>query len=122
MSGYVPPGWPALVRPAGAEGWEGTAVSFLLDCSPPDFRGYRVLRNHPLVLARFASRFVSGQSRTAEEGVAEIRTSLAGLADPPVIEAATEAWLEQAARLTRVRRAVDLVEAGLRGRRFTPKL
>jgi len=42
--------------------------------------------------------------------------------DPPVIEAAAEVWLEQAARLARTKRAVGLVEAALRGTEFTPKL
>ena len=81
-----------------------------------------MLRNHPLVLARFAGRFVHGQCRTAEEGVAEIRTSLGDVAAPPVIEAAADAWLEQAARLARVRRAVGLVEAALRGQDFAPEV
>ena len=52
---YVPPGWPSRVRPPGAPDWEVTAVEFLLDCCPSDYRGYPVLRRHPAVLARFAS-------------------------------------------------------------------
>ncbi len=119
---YTPPGWPTQVRPPGAPGWEATAIAFLLDCSPPDFRGYRVLRNHPVVLARFAARYIAGQCRTATEGVAELRTSLADCADPPVIEAATDVWLEQSARLARTQRAVGLVESALRGATFTAKL
>ena len=51
-SAYVPPGWPSQVRPPGASGWEATAIAYLLDCCPPDFRAYRVLRNHPIVLAQ----------------------------------------------------------------------
>ncbi len=120
--GFTPPGWPVEVRPPGSTEWEVTAIAYLLDCSPPDFRAYRVLRNHPVVLARFAARFVDGQCRTAEEGLAEVRTSLSDFADPPVIEAAADAWLEQSARLARTKRAVGLVEAALRGAEFTPKL
>ena len=119
---FTPPGWPAQVRAPGAPDWERTAIAFLLDCSPPDFRAYRVLRNHPVVLARFAAEFVRGQCRSAEEGLAEVRTSLSDRVDPPVIEAAAEVWLEQAARLARTKRAVGLVEAALRGAEFTPKL
>jgi hypothetical protein len=119
---YVPPGWPAQVRPPGAPDWESTAIGFLLDCCPPDFRAYRVLRNHPVVLARFAARFVEGQHRCTQEGLAEIRTSLKDLVASGVIEAAAEAWLAEDARLARTRRAVLLVEQALRGQAFVRKL
>jgi hypothetical protein len=119
---YVPPGWPPQVRPPGAPDWESTAIGFLLDCCPPDFRAYRVLRNHPVVLARFAARFVEGQHRCAQEGLAEIRTSLKDLVASGVIEAAAEAWLAEDARLARTRRAVLLVEQALRGQAFVRKL
>jgi hypothetical protein len=97
-------------------------VSFLLDCCPPDFRRYRVLRNHPVVLARFAARFVDGQHRSTQEGLAEVRTSLQDQVPSQVIEEAAQAWLEQDAMLARTRRAVILVEEALRGRHFVPKL
>jgi hypothetical protein len=119
---YVPPGWPPQVRPPGAPDWESTAIGFLLDCCPPDFRAYRVLRNHPVVLARFAARFVDGQHRCAQEGLAEIRTSLKDLVASGVIEAAAEAWLAEDARLARTRRAVLLIEQALRGQAFVRKL
>jgi hypothetical protein len=119
---YVPPGWPAQVRPPGAPDWESTAIGFLLDCCPPDFRAYRVLRNHPVVLARFAARFVEGQHRCTQEGLAEIRTSLKDLVTSDVIEAAAAAWLAEDARLARTRRAVLLVEQALRGQAFVRKL
>jgi hypothetical protein len=119
---YVPPGWPAQVRPPGAPDWEPTAISFLLDCCPPDFRAYRVLRNHPVVLARFAARFVESQHRCTQEGLAEIRTSLKDLVASAVIEAAAEAWLAEDARLARTGRAVMLVEQALRGQAFVRKL
>jgi hypothetical protein len=119
---YLPPGWPEGVRPPGSQDWEVTAAAFLLDCCPADFRAYRVLRNHPVVLARFAAQFVEGQCRTAQEGLAGIRTSLADHVPHQVVEAAAQAWLEQEARLARTRRAVGLVEEALRGRTFVPRL
>ena len=63
---YVPPGWPSQVRPPGAPGWEATAIAYLLDCCPADFRAYRLLRNHPVVLAQFASVFVNGQHEASQ--------------------------------------------------------
>jgi hypothetical protein len=110
------------VRPPGAPGWEATAIAFLLDCCPADFRAYRVLRNHPEVLAQFATHFVSGQHQASQEGLAEVRTSLSEYVGPEVVEAATQAWLEQEARLARTRRAVALLDEALRGRVFVRKL
>jgi hypothetical protein len=119
---YAPPGWPDEVRPPGAPDWEVTATAFLLDCCPADFRSYRVLRNHPIVLAQFARHFVEGQSQAAQEGLAAVRTGLQDFVEPSVLEEATQAWLEQSARLVRTRRAVAMVEAVLRGRTFVPKM
>jgi hypothetical protein len=119
---YAPPGWPDEVRPPGAPDWEVTATAYLLDCCPADFRSYRVLRNHPIVLAQFARHFVEGQSQAAQEGLAAVRTGLQDLVEPSVLEEATQAWLEQSARLVRTRRAVAMVEAVLRGRTFVPKM
>ena len=119
---YAPPGWPSQVRPPGAPGWEATAIAFLLDCCPADFRAYRVLRNHPVVLAQFALHFVNGQHEASQRGLAEVRTSLTDCVEPDVVDAATQAWLEQGARLARVRRAVTLLDEALRGRVFVRKL
>jgi hypothetical protein len=97
-------------------------VAYLLDCCPPDFRAYRVLRNHPVVLARFATRFVDGQHRTTQEGLAEIRTSLKDEVSSEVIEEAAQAWLTEDARLARAKRSVQLIEHALRGKAFIRKL
>ena len=121
-SAYVPPGWPSEVRPPGAPGWEATAIAYLLDCCPADFRAYRVLRNHPVVLAEFASHFVEGQHEASQRGLAAVRTSLSGSVEPDIVEAATEVWLEQGARLVRTRRSVALLADALRGRVFVRKL
>jgi hypothetical protein len=122
VTAFAPAGWPEEVRPPGAPEWELTAMAFLFDCCPADFRGHAVLRRHPLVLARFAAHFVAGQCRSSQEGLAEIRTSLQRVVAPDVVEAAAQVWLEQVARLARTRRAVTLVEEALRGHVFTPRL
>lgn len=120
--GYVPPGWPDQVRPPGSLDWEVTASAFLLDCCPPDFRAYPVLRRHPVVLARFAVQFVDGQHRSAQAGLAGSRVSLSRYVSAEVLQQAGEAWLEQTARLARTRRAVGLVEEALRGKTFVPRM
>ena len=122
MFGYAPPGWPEPVRPPGTPEWEASAAAYLFDCCPPDFRAYRVLRNHPIVLAQFARHFVEGQGQAAQDGLAAARTGLQDFVEASVLEEATQAWLEQAARLARTRRAVALVDEALRGRTFVPKM
>jgi|SRR3954451_15231190 hypothetical protein len=119
---YAPPGWPDHVRPPGAPDWEASAVAYLFDCCPADFRRYRVLHRHGTVLARFAVVFVEAQQEAAERGLAEIRTILRGRVDPHVVAEAVDAWSEQAARLIRTRRAVGLVEEALLGRVFVPRM
>lgn len=119
---YTPPGWPSRVRPPGTPDWEQTAAAFLLDCCPSDYRGYPVLRRHPVVLARFAAEFVDSQVLVSGKGLAGVRTSLADFVDPEVVQAAADAWAELGARLVRLRREVGLVEEALRGKVFVRKL
>nr|NLI51279.1 hypothetical protein [Propionibacterium sp.] len=119
---YVPPGWPAAVRPPGAPDWERTAVAFLLDCCPPDFRRYPVLRRHPVILARFAAAAVAAQGQACRAGLGTCRADLAGFVPPDAVEAATAAWQEQEAALRRTAREVALVEGALRGRVYVRKL
>lgn len=121
-NGYTPPGWPAQVRPLSTPDWEATAAAFLFDCCPADYRGYEVLRRHPVVLARFASAFVTAQLHASDEELAGLRTGLADYVSPEVVQAAVDAWTEQQAALTRLRREVAMVEEALRGRVFVPKL
>ena len=97
-------------------------MAYLFDCCPADFRAYGVLRKHPVVLAQFASHFVAGQTRAMQEGLAAARTALQAYVEPRGLDEASEAWLDQAARLVRTRRAVGLIEDALRGGTFTPKL
>lgn len=123
MPTYVaPPGWPAQVRPPDAPGWEHTAVAWLLDLCPPEYRGYSGLRRYVVVLARFAVLHVEANQQACRRGLSEARADLRDVADPDVIEAAVQTWQLEDARLLGVRRAVGLVEEALRGRRFVARL
>ena len=55
MAAYIPPGWPTGVHPPGSQDFEATAIAWLLDVVPPDFRLHGVLRRHPVALAVMAS-------------------------------------------------------------------
>lgn len=118
----TPPGWPRAVRPPGAPGWEHSAVSWLLDITPPEFRSYPVLRRHDVVLARFAVLHVEACQAAVRRGLSEARAELRDVTDQDTVEAAVETWHAEAARLMAERRAVGLVEEALRGRRFVARL
>ena len=118
----APPGWPRQVRPPGAPGWERSAVGWLLDICPPEFRGYPVLRRHDVVLARFAVLHVEACQAAVHRGLSEARGVLRDVADRDTVEAAVETWQAESARLLSERRAVGLVEEALRGKRFVARL
>ena len=73
VTGYVPPGWPEGVQPPHTDGWEDTAAAFLLDCCPAEYRGYAVLRRHPVILARFAVAHVESQVQACRDGIGGVR-------------------------------------------------
>lgn len=118
----VPPGWPAQVRPPEAPAWERTAVNWLLDICPPEYRSYVALRRHDVVLARFAVLHVEACQAAVRRGLSEARSILRDVATPETVEAAVETWQAEEARLLAQRRAVGLVEEALRGRRFVARL
>jgi hypothetical protein len=118
----TPPGWPRQVRPPGAPGWERTAVGWLLDICPPEYRSYPTLRRHEVVLARFAVLHVEASQAAVRRGLSEARADLRDVADPDTVERAVETWHAEEARLLAERRAVGLVEEALRGRRFVARL
>jgi hypothetical protein len=118
----VPAGWPDGVRPPGAPDWERSAVAWLLDLCPPDYRRYDVLRAYPAVLARFAAHHVQAGLDTSRQGLSTARAELRDLAPPEAVEAAIDAYSREGARLLAVSRAVGLVEEALRGRRFRARL
>ena len=123
MSPWVaPPGWPRQVRPPGAPGWEHTAVNWLLDICPPEYRSYPALRRHDVVLARFAVLHVEACQAAVRRGISEARGALRDVAHPDAVDAAVETWQAEAARLIAERRAVGLVEEAIRGRRFVARL
>jgi hypothetical protein len=123
MSALVtPPGWPPQVRPPDAPGWERTAINWLLDICPPEYRGYPTLRRHEVVLARFAVLHVEASQAACQRGLSEARSALRDVATLDVVDAAVETWLAEDARLGSLRRAVGLVEEAIRGRRFVARL
>jgi hypothetical protein len=122
VSAHVPPGWPPSVPPPEAEGWRRRAVGWLLDLCPADYRRYDVLARHPVVLARLASHHVAAQLDAQQRATATVRADLRGHVAPQVIDEVLQTLDVEQARLLQARRAVDLVERALRGRRYVPRL
>lgn len=122
MAPPLPPGWPEQVRPPGSPEWERSAVGWLFDLCPGEYRAYEVLANHPLVLARFAAHHVAACIDAARRGIAAARTELREAVPAHVLDAAIIAYEREGARLIAVQRAVGLVEDALRGRRYVPRL
>ena len=120
--GVAPAGWPGEVRPPGVPGWERSAVAWLLDLAPADYRGYGVLTGHPVALAVVVGHHVQAQRTGARSALAGARRELADAMPPPALDALLEALAQEEARLAAAHRGVGLVEQALRGRRFAPRL
>lgn len=122
MSQLVPPGWPDQVLPPQAPDWEVSAVGWLFDLCPAEYRAHDVLRKHPVVLARFAAGHVEAAVAAARQGIRTVRAELKDLVGGNVVEAAIAAYEREGRRLVQVARQVALVEAALRGERHVPRL
>lgn len=118
----TPPGWPEEVRPAGAPDWERSAVAWLYDQVPPDYRAHEALRRHPVILARFAVGHLQAAVEAARHGLGTVRAELRDVVPPEALDGAITAYEVEGARLVRSLRGAQLVEEALRGRRFVERL
>ena len=122
MAEYVPPGWPTGVHPPGSEEFEQTAVAWLLDVVPPDYRLHGVLRRHPVALAALARHHLAACVAGAREGYRTARAELGDRLPPGSLDAVLDAYRTEGRRLVETARAVDLVGRALRGEVFTPQM
>jgi hypothetical protein len=122
VDGTVPPGWPPQVRPPGAPDWERTAVAWLFDLVPPDYRAHEVLRRYPVLLARFAGDHVAAGLEAARKGWRTVRVELADQLPADAIEAAMTAYEREGTRLSAAARGVEVVSGALQGERWVPRL
>src|SRR3954452_9183372 len=122
VDAVVPPGWPDSVRPPGAPDWEQSAVSWLFDLVPPDYRAHEALRRYPVLLARFARDHVSAGLEAARAGWRTVRVELADDLPADAMAAAISAYEREGVRLAVAARAVEVVAGALRGERWVPRL
>jgi hypothetical protein len=78
-----PAGWPARVPPPtggpSADQWQRSAVRWLLDNCPPEYRGLALLQRQPEVLARLTAWHVQAQQAATRQGLARARAEFSGL-------------------------------------------
>ena len=122
MVAYLPPGWPTGVHPPGSEDFERTAVTWLLDVVPPDYRLHGVLRRHPVALAALARRHLAACVEGARQGYRTARTELGGVLPVSGLDAVLAAYRTEGGRLVTAAHAANLVEQALRGKEFAPQL
>ncbi len=122
MAAYLPPGWPAGVHPPGSEGFEQTAVAWLLDALPADYRVHGVLRRHPIALAVLARHHLTACVAGARQGYRSVRTELGDVLPPQGIDAVLAVYRAEGSRLAAAARAADLIARALRGEVFSPQL
>jgi len=122
MVAYLPPGWPTGVHPPGSEAFERTAVTWLLDVVPPDYRLHGVLRRHPVALATLARRHLAACVEGARQGYRTARTELGGVLPVSGLDAVLAAYRTEGRRLVTAAHAANLVEQALRGKEFAPQL
>jgi hypothetical protein len=118
----VPTGWPAGVHPPGSPEFEQTAVSWLLDVVPPDYRLHGVLVRHPVALAALAAHHLAACVEGARQGYRSARAELGKYLPPGGMAAVLAAYQTEGRRLVATARAVDLVGRALRGETFVPQL
>jgi hypothetical protein len=122
MVAYLPPGWPTGVHPPGSEDFERTAVTWLLDVVPPDYRLHGVLRRHPVALATLARRHLAACVEGARQGYRTARTELGDVLPVSGLDAVLAAYRSEGRRLVTAAHAANLVEQALRGKEFAPEL
>jgi hypothetical protein len=110
------------VHPPGSERFEETALTWLFDVVPPDYRLHGVLRRHPVALATLARHHLAACVQGAREGYRTARTELGSQLPPGGMEAVLAAYRTEGGRLVETAHAVDLVERALRGEVFAPQL
>jgi hypothetical protein len=119
---YVPTGWPDGVHPPGSPGFEQTAVSWLLDVVPPDYRLHGVLVRHPVALATLARHHLAACVEGARQGYRSARAELGHDLPPGALAAVLSAYQTEGHRLVEAARAVELVGRALQGETFVPQL
>ncbi|WP_028646658.1 hypothetical protein [Nocardiopsis sp. CNT312] len=108
------PDWPTGVHPPGADSFEQTALVWLFDHVPADYRLHGVLRRHPVALSRLAHQYVSAALEAAREGYRTARVDLREYLPPHALDQVMNAYRDEGRRMAALLRSVEAVDAELR--------
>ncbi|MDS1270266.1 hypothetical protein RIF23_08165 [Lipingzhangella sp. LS1_29] len=117
----LPADWPASVHPPGTEAFEQTAVVWLFEHVPPDYRLHGVLRRYPVALARLAREHVTACLEAARGGYRGARVALRDHLPPPAIEQVMNAYLAEGKRMAATLRSIVVVDEALRNTSGAPE-
>ncbi|WP_017613831.1 hypothetical protein [Nocardiopsis salina] len=108
------PDWPASVHPPGSDSFEQTALVWLFDHVPADYRLHGVLRRHPVALSRLALQHVTAALEAAREGYRTARVDLRDHLPPHALDQVMNAYLAEGQRTAALLRSIEVVDAALR--------
>ncbi|KOX16431.1 hypothetical protein [Nocardiopsis sp. NRRL B-16309] len=108
------PDWPASVHPPGSDSFEQTALVWLFDHVPADYRLHGVLRRHPVALSRLARQYVSAALEAAREGYRTARVDLRDHLPAHALDQVMHAYFAEGKRTAAVLRSIEAVDAELR--------
>lgn len=117
----LPADWPASVHPPGTESFEQTAVVWLFDHVPADYRLHGVLRRYPIALARLARQHVAACLEGARQGYRTARLDLRDHLPPHAVDQVMNAYLAEGQRMAATMREIELVDYALREAVRTPR-
>ncbi len=108
------PDWPVSVHPPGSDSFEQTALEWLFDHVPADYRLHGVLRRHPVALSRLVRQYVSATLEAAREGYRTARVDLRDHLSPHALDQVMSAYLAEGRRTAGLLRSVEVVDEALR--------
>jgi hypothetical protein len=112
----------AIVRPPGSEDFEASAVAWLLDVLPADFRRHPVVRRYPAALESTALHHARACVEGARQGYRAARAELGVALPPHAVDGVLAAYRTEGYKLAATARGVELVGRAIRGEVFAPKL
>ncbi|HUN35951.1 MAG TPA: hypothetical protein VMU95_28470 [Trebonia sp.] len=120
MVSFVPAGWPAAVQPPESDGFQPSAVAWLLDVLPPGYRGQRRVQRYPIGLAVIARHHTQACVEGTRQGYRAIRSELSRCLPSEDIDAVLVIYATEGKRQVVTARSVALVEEALFEDGFRP--
>ncbi|PZG08930.1 hypothetical protein C1J01_38430 [Nonomuraea aridisoli] len=109
----MPDGWPPQVPAPGEAGWEKSAVAFLLECLPADYRAHEVVRN-PRVLTWMARCHIDQALIGLRAGYRKAAVELKPHLPPHALAEVLATYQKEAERLKTVAVSIQVVSRLLR--------